>query len=166
MNAGRVMSLFAGLVAVGATIGAFVWLAQARAETDRVAELKALCEEEGAYHTRAPALRELVEIGSDASRAALADLADAANEPLAVQTIAALGRSGDTSSKSKLAAIVADSDRSDHVRSMAVTAHLRADHRDGATRSTAQGRFSSERRGESALDDAAKATEARLWGEE
>lgn len=166
MSSGRTWSLLAVGIAVVGVVGAATWLSRAQAETTQVEALKAVCERPGMHHRRAAALRDLAEIDSDASRAALESLADSKDEQLAVLAIAALGRAAYSGARTKLADVVADDKRSEFARSMAVTAALRAEHKIGASKSSVTNKFASDRSKCAALDDAAKATQDRLWGKE
>lgn len=161
---GRTWSLFAVGIAVVGFVAVYGWQVGAQASPNRAADLKATCERGGAHHTRGAALRDLVELDSAASHEALEALADATDDRLASQAIAALGRAGYAGAKTKLASIVADEDRSEFVRSMAITAALRAEKRDGATKTSVRSAFATECGKSAALDDAAKATRDHLWG--
>ena len=158
--------MFAVGIAMVGLIGAFTWRERAQAETTKVEELTKICERGGMHHRRAAALRDLAELDSDASRAALGGLAESKDDRVAMQAIAALGRVGSSSARTKLAEIVGDEDRSELVRTMAVTAALRAEHRAGTSKTSVADKFSSERGKCAALDDAAKAAQDHLWGKE
>jgi hypothetical protein len=164
MTSGRVLSRLVVWMAGAGLIGSMFWYREVRADGDRVAEIQAICEGECAYHTRAPLLRELLELDSTAAREALADLADHGDPKVATQAIAALGRAEYGGAKTKLAAIVADGNRSNHVRSMAATAHLRADKRGGVSEATAETRFSSTCSANAAVSAARDAACDKLWG--
>lgn len=165
MASGRTWSVGIAVVAALAVGGAFAWRAQARAEASQVAGLKALCDDTKSFQRRAVALRELAEIDSEASRAALSALADGKDAQLAVQALATIARFTDAPAKDKLEDVIGDTSRSPFIRSMAVTLYCHQQKKDGAQWSEVQEKIGTACEGTSALDDAADAAQSKLWGE-
>jgi hypothetical protein len=166
VSKGRTWTALAAVTAAVAIGAALAWRAQAQAETTKVGDLKAACQATEAYHRRAVLLRDLSEIDSDAARDALAALADAKDETLAVQALATLGRMDAAAATAKLEKVVTDTKRSEFVRSMALTAWTRSAHRSQTSKATAAAKFDDACRKNQALADAATAVQTNLWGKE
>jgi hypothetical protein len=114
-----------------------IWPA-AEATPTRVESLTAELESPAGEYRKAMKIEELRTIDSTAARTALANLADSADDRLAMLAIRALGRNATSSAKSKVAGIYEDTDRSDLVRAtaLAVWCQIQAD----ASRTWADGK--------------------------
>ena len=105
--------------AAGAVVLAGFWPA-AEATPTQVESLTAELESPAGEYRKAMKIEELRTIDSSAARAALSNLADSADDRLAMLAIRALGRSATSSAISKVAGTYADTGRSDLVRATAL----------------------------------------------
>jgi hypothetical protein len=160
---GRVKVAVAAGVALSAFAVAGLWF-RAEASSERVDALRALCEEDRAFHRRAAALAELGEIDSSASRQALEALAASKDDRLAAQAVAAIGRANYSGAKGKLETVLGDAERSDLVRGTALAALARAEKADGRSAADFEARVEAKASGSAALEDGVDALSAKVFG--
>ena len=137
----------------------------AAATSNRVAELKALCESPVGNSRRLVAIEELCELDSDSSRDALEKMASCKTDLVAALAIAAIGREDKGNARAKLQSIFESSTASDFVRSAAMQAWARAKKRDGKDWNNVRGYLEGKADGNDRLEAAVAAVKTNLFGE-
>jgi hypothetical protein len=120
----------------------------------------------GGRHRKAASIEKLCRIDSSASRAAIEDLADDADDKTAITAMQALCREDFSGARAKLKSIFEDDDRSDLARSMAIVALLQGRRRDGSSWRGIRGYVSTHAVAGSMAREAALAAAAKHWPSE
>ena len=152
---------FAILVAAGV----FLFFRGAEA-TPTTQELKTLCSGTASESQKLIWLDELCAINSTASRTALKDLADDADDRTAVRAIGALCRTDFSGARTKITGIYEDTTRSDFARMGAQIAYCRLKSKDGSSWSSIKSYVKNTAGSNSRLTDQWKALRAKLWPNE
>jgi hypothetical protein len=149
------------VVAAGLTLS----LGPAAASDREVEHLRAVAASPVGLSRQLMALERLAVLDTAASRAALLDLCDAADERLAVCSLATLGRTDLAGAEGKLKSVLAATGRSDFVRSGALVALSVHGKNRGRSWSQVKDDVESRTGSNQELADVAEAARGRLWGE-
>jgi len=120
----------------------------------------------GGRHRKAASIEKLCRIDSSASRAAIKDLADDADDKTAITAMQALCREDFSGARAKLKSIFEDDDRSDLARAVAVVALLHRREKDGNSWRGIRGYVSTHAAAGSMAREAALAAAAKHWPSE
>lgn len=161
-SAGAGRAVLIGATAV-AFIGAAAFWPAAEATPTRVETLSAELNSPAGEYRKAMLMDELRKIDSSAARTALGTLADAADDRLAMLALRALGREGSTGSKTKLASVYEDTNRSDLVRATALAVWCKEASDAGSTWASAKTWVKQHAGTNSLLCAQYKASKARHW---
>jgi hypothetical protein len=138
----------------------------ADASDQEVRDIKAVIESPVGLSRRLVLFENLRARDTAASRQALLDLADSADDPLAVCALATLGRADQSGGEGKLKSVLASSSRSDVVRCGALVALAVLNKNRGRSWAQTRGDIESRSGSNQRLADQAEAIRAELWGEE
>jgi len=153
-----------GTLLAAALLGVLVaaWPA-AEAGDKTVAELVKLIESQPARHRKAMALKELCDLDSIAARKAVIALAKSGDDATALCALSALSREDFTGARKACEDVLADSKRSDVVRSAALGACLKLRKGDGKKWADIKTWVGRQTKGESELGDFSTALSKKLW---
>lgn len=164
-SAGRSRHWFLSAVAIAA-VGAFCFWPVAHADPTEADQIVALLRSPAGEYRKEMAIDRLSKIDSDGARQALLDLADSTNERLALLALRTLCRVDSPAARNKVKAVFENTQRTNVVRAIAMTAYLRSQQGQGSTWTDVKGYVKQHAGSNQMLVGQYAAVKAKYWAQE